>query len=113
MLGQVLVHLRNTADALFGGLVVDDGSGDATYVRDVTNLPVGSYRVRAGYLLGMASSANAKFVLLLDINRIFSSDEITAVAETPTEAWLEELPTQVEKRLQCPAARSCRTSVHE
>jgi hypothetical protein len=30
-----------------------------------------------------------------DINRIFSSDEITAVAETPSEAWLEELPTHL------------------
>jgi purine-binding chemotaxis protein CheW len=49
-------------------------------------------RVRAGYLLGMASSTNAKFVLLLDINRIFSSDEIIAVAETPAEAWVDEQP---------------------
>jgi len=37
-------------------------------------------RVRVDCLLGMAST-NGKFVLLLDIDRIFSSDEILAAVE--------------------------------
>ena len=41
--------------------------------------------VRASHLLGMVSTSNARFVLLLDIDRIFSSDEILAAAAT-TEA---------------------------
>src|SRR5258706_1601558 len=39
-------------------------------------------RVRASFLLGMASTTDARFVLLLDIDRIFSSDEILAASAT-------------------------------
>ena len=48
-------------------------------------------RVHVDCLLGMASS-NGKFVLLLDIDRVFSSDEIVVAGST---AVAEEIIEQV------------------
>jgi purine-binding chemotaxis protein CheW len=92
----VIVELRVDDEAVIMGVMTDSVHQVVDFTADqIQPAPSFGPRVRAGYLLGMASSANAKFVLLLDINRIFSSDEITAVAETPSEAWLEELPTHL------------------
>ena len=86
----VIVELRIDDEAVVMGVMADSVHQVVDFTAEqIQPAPSFGPRVRASYLLGMASS-NAKFVLLLDIDRIFSSDEIlvvgsAAVSEVPTE----------------------------
>jgi purine-binding chemotaxis protein CheW len=91
----VIVEIRVDGDPVIMGVMADSVHQVVDFTADqIQPAPSFGPRVRAGFLLGMASS-NGKFVLLLDIDRIFSSDEIVAVAETSPEAWVEELPAHL------------------
>jgi purine-binding chemotaxis protein CheW len=87
----VIVELRVDDEAVIMGVMADSVHQVADFTADqIQPAPSFGPRVGAGYLLGMANS-NGKFVLLLDINRIFSSDEIVAVAGAPAETWIDEV----------------------
>src|SRR5713226_2871753 len=87
----VIVELRIDDEAVVMGVMADSVHQVVDFTPEqIQAAPSFGPRIRASYLRGMASSSNAKFVLLLDIDRIFSSDEIlvvgsAAVSEVPTE----------------------------
>jgi purine-binding chemotaxis protein CheW len=87
----VIVELRIDDEAVVMGVMADSVHQVVDFTPEqIQPAPSFGPRIRASYLRGMASSNNAKFVLLLDIDRIFSSDEIlvvgsTAVSEIPAE----------------------------
>lgn len=89
----IIVELRIDDEAVIMGVMADSVHQVVDFTPEqIQPSPSFGPRIRASYLLGMASS-NAKFVLMLDINRIFSSDEILAVGSTAvSDALAEELP---------------------
>jgi purine-binding chemotaxis protein CheW len=77
----VIVELRVDGDAVIMGVMADSVHQVADFTADqIQPAPSFGPRVRASYLLGMASTTDARFVLLLDIDRIFSNDEILAAS---------------------------------
>jgi len=90
----VIVELRIDDDAVIMGIMADSVHQVADFTSEqIQSAPAFGPRVRVDCLRGMAGS-NGKFVLLLDIDRIFSSDEIAAASE-PVEDWVKELPTHL------------------
>lgn len=91
----VIVELRVDDEAVVMGVMADSVHQVVDFTADQIQPPPSfGPRVRASFLLGMASTSDARFVLLLDIDRIFSSDEIlaasaTAVADVAVEASIE------------------------
>jgi purine-binding chemotaxis protein CheW len=78
----IIVELRIDDEAVIMGVMADSVHQVVDFTPDqIQPAPSFGPRVRTSYLHGMASS-NAHFVLLLDIDRIFSSDEILAVGST-------------------------------
>lgn len=78
----VIVELRVDDEAVIIGVMADSVHQVADFTAEqIQPAPTFGPRIRAGYLLGMASTSDSRFVQLLDINRIFSSDEILAAAD--------------------------------
>ena len=78
----VIVELKADDEALIMGVMADSVHQVVDFTSEqIQPAPAFGPRVRVDCLLGMASS-NGKFVLLLDIDRIFSSDEIVAAGST-------------------------------
>jgi purine-binding chemotaxis protein CheW len=78
----VIVELRVDDEAVIMGVMADSVHQVADFTAEqIQPAPSFGPRIRAGYLLGMASTSDSRFVQLLDINRIFSSDEILTAAE--------------------------------
>ena len=78
----VIVELRAGDETLIMGVMADSVHQVVDFTAgQVQPAPAFGPRVHVDCLLGMASS-NGKFVLLLDIDRIFSSDEIVAAGST-------------------------------
>ena len=86
----VIVELRADDETLIMGVMADSVHQVVDFTAEqIQPPPAFGPRVHVDCLLGMADS-NGKFVLLLDIDRVFSSDEIvvagsTAVAEESIE----------------------------
>jgi purine-binding chemotaxis protein CheW len=93
----VIAELRIDDEAVIMGVMADSVHQVVDFAPgQIQPAPSFGPRIRATYLLGMASGNNAKFVLLLDIDRIFSSDEILAVGSTVlSDAPVEELAASV------------------
>ncbi len=91
----VIVELRVDDEAVIMGVMADSVHQVVDFTAEqIQPAPSFGPRVRASFLLGMASTTDARFVLLLDIDRIFSSDEIlaasaTAVADVAAEASIQ------------------------
>lgn len=91
----VIVELRVDDESVVMGVMADSVHQVVDFTADqIQPAPSFGPRVRASFLLGMASTSDARFVLLLDIDRIFSSDEIlaasaTAVADVAVEASIQ------------------------
>ncbi len=91
----VIVELRVDDEAVIMGVMADSVHQVVDFTAEqIQPAPSFGPRVRASFLLGMASTSDARFVLLLDIDRIFSSDEIlaagaTAVADVAAEASIQ------------------------
>ncbi len=91
----VIVELRVDDEAVVMGVMADSVHQVVDFTAEqIQPAPSFGPRVRASFLLGMASTSDARFVLLLDIDRIFSSDEIlaasaTAVADVAVEAGIQ------------------------
>jgi len=82
----VIVELRVDDEAVVMGVMADSVHQVADFTAEqIQPAPSFGPRIRAGYLLGMASTSDSRFVQLLDIDRIFSSDEIQA-ATTASDA---------------------------
>src|SRR5258708_17475926 len=78
----VIVELRVDDEAVIMGVMADSVHQVADFTTEQIQPPPSfGPSVRASHLLGMVSTSNARFVLLLDIDRIFSSDEVLAVAD--------------------------------
>jgi purine-binding chemotaxis protein CheW len=78
----VIVELRAGDETLIMGVMADSVHQVVDFsAEQIQPAPAFGPRVHVDCLLGMASS-NGKFVLLLDIDRIFSSDEIVAAGST-------------------------------
>jgi purine-binding chemotaxis protein CheW len=92
----VIVELRIDDEAVVMGVMADSVHQVVDFTPEqIQPAPSFGPRIRASYLLGMASSNN-KFVLMLDIDRIFSSDEILAVGSTAaSDVPAEELANAV------------------
>jgi purine-binding chemotaxis protein CheW len=84
-LGAERVVMGVTADGV--SRVVDLGPGD------IQAPPVFGTRVRVEFLLGLAKIEES-LVLMLDIDKVLSADEIIALADVATEA--EESPAEVQ-----------------
>jgi len=79
----VIVELRVDDEAVIMGVMADSVHQVVDFTAEqIQPAPSFGPRVRASFLLGMASTTDARFVLLLDIDRIFSSDEILAASAT-------------------------------
>jgi purine-binding chemotaxis protein CheW len=79
----VIVELRVDDEAVIMGVMADSVHQVVDFTAEqIQPAPSFGPRVRASFLLGMASTSDARFVLLLDIDRIFSSDEILAASTT-------------------------------
>jgi purine-binding chemotaxis protein CheW len=79
----VIVELRVDDEAVVMGVMADSVHQVVDFTAEqIQPAPSFGPRVRASFLLGMASTSDARFVLLLDIDRIFSSDEILAASAT-------------------------------
>lgn len=79
----VIVELRVDDEAVIMGVMADSVHQVVDFTAEqIQPAPSFGPRVRASFLLGMASTSDARFVLLLDIDRIFSSDEILAASAT-------------------------------
>src|SRR5882757_4374883 len=91
----VIVELRVDDEAVVMGVMADSVHQVADFTAEqIQPSPSFGPRIRASFHLGMASTSDARFVLLLDIDRIFSSDEIlaasaTAVADVAAEASIQ------------------------
>lgn len=80
----VIVELKADDETLIMGVMADSVHQVVDFTSEqIQPAPAFGPRVRVDSLLGMASS-NGKFVLLLDIDRVFSSDEIVAAGSTVT-----------------------------
>lgn len=78
----VIVELKADDETLIMGVMADSVHQVVDFTPEqIQPAPAFGPRVRVDCLLGMASS-NGKFVLLLDIDRVFSSDEIVAASST-------------------------------
>jgi purine-binding chemotaxis protein CheW len=78
----VIVELRADDETLIMGVMADSVHQVVDFAAEqIQPAPAFGPRVHVDCLLGMASS-NGKFVLLLDIDRIFSSDEIVVAGAT-------------------------------
>ncbi|HEX3579284.1 MAG TPA: chemotaxis protein CheW [Thermoanaerobaculia bacterium] len=78
----VIVELRADDETLIMGVMADSVHQVVDFsAEQIQPAPAFGPRVHVDCLRGMASS-NGKFVLLLDIDRIFSSDEIVAAGAT-------------------------------
>jgi purine-binding chemotaxis protein CheW len=78
----VIVELRADDETLIMGVMADSVHQVVDFTSEqIQPPPAFGPRVHVDCLLGMASS-NGKFVLLLDIDRVFSSDEIVAAGST-------------------------------
>jgi purine-binding chemotaxis protein CheW len=78
----VIVELRADDETLIMGVMADSVHQVVDFTSEqIQPAPAFGPRVHVECLLGMASS-NGKFVLLLDIDRVFSSDEIVAAGST-------------------------------
>ena len=78
----VIVELRADDETLVMGMMADSVHQVVDFAAEqIQPAPAFGPRVHVDCLRGMASS-NGKFVLLLDIDRIFSSDEIVAAGST-------------------------------
>jgi purine-binding chemotaxis protein CheW len=78
----VIVELRADEDTLIMGVIADAVHQVVDFTPEqIQPAPAFGPRVHVDCLAGMAGS-NGKFVLLLDIDRIFSSDEIVAAGST-------------------------------
>jgi len=93
----VIVELRTEDETLIMGVMADSVHQVVDFTAEqIQQAPAFGPRVHVDCLLGMASS-NGKFVLLLDIERIFSSDEIVAAGSTiVAEEVIENLAVVVE-----------------
>jgi purine-binding chemotaxis protein CheW len=93
----VIVELRAGDETLIMGVMADSVHQVVDFTTEqIQPAPAFGPRVHVDCLLGMASS-NGKFVLLLDIDRIFSSDEIVAAGSTlVAEDVIENLAVVVE-----------------
>jgi purine-binding chemotaxis protein CheW len=93
----VIVELRADDETLIMGVMADSVHQVVDFTAEqIQPAPAFGPRVHVDCLLGMASS-NGKFVLLLDIDRIFSSDEIVAAGSTiVAEEVIENLAVVVE-----------------
>jgi purine-binding chemotaxis protein CheW len=79
----VIVELRIDDEAVVMGVMADSVHQVVDFTAEqIQPAPSFGPRVRASFLLGMASTSDARFVLLLDIDRIFSNDEILAASAT-------------------------------
>jgi len=77
----VIVEMRVDDEAVVMGVMADSVHQVADFTAEQIQPPPSfGPRVRAGYLLGMASTSDSRFVQLLDIDRIFTSDEILTAA---------------------------------
>ena len=78
----VIVELRADEETLIMGVMADSVHQVVDFTAEqIQPPPAFGPRMHVDCLLGMASS-NGKFVLLLDIDRVFSSDEIVAAGST-------------------------------
>jgi len=78
----VIVELKADEETLIMGVMADSVHQVVDFTAEqIQAAPAFGPRVHVECLLGMASS-NGKFVLLLDIDRVFSSDEIVAAGST-------------------------------
>jgi purine-binding chemotaxis protein CheW len=78
----IIVELRAGDETLIMGVMADSVHQVVDFTAEqIQPAPAFGPRVHVDCLRGMASS-NGKFVLLLDIDRIFSSDEIVAAGST-------------------------------
>jgi purine-binding chemotaxis protein CheW len=78
----VIVELKADDETLVMGVMADSVHQVVDFTSEqIQQPPAFGPRVRVDCLLGMASS-NGKFVLMLDIDRVFSSDEIVAASAT-------------------------------
>ena len=78
----VIVELKADDETLIMGVMADSVHQVVDFTSEqIQPAPAFGPRVHVDCLLGMASS-NGKFVLLLDIDRVFSSDEIVAAGST-------------------------------
>ncbi|MBV9071141.1 MAG: chemotaxis protein CheW [Acidobacteria bacterium] len=78
----VIVELRAGDETLIMGVMADSVHQVVDFsAEQIQPAPAFGPRVQIDCLLGMASS-NGKFVLLLDIDRIFSSAEVAAAGST-------------------------------
>lgn len=85
----VIVELKADDETLIMGVMADSVHQVVDFTADqVQPAPAFGPRVRVDCLLGMASS-NGKFVLLLDIDRVFSSDEIVVAGSTVTDEIID------------------------
>jgi len=85
----VIVELRADDETLIMGVMADSVHQVVDFtVEQIQPAPAFGPRVHVECLLGMASS-NGKFVLLLDIDRVFSSDEIVAAGSTVAEEIID------------------------
>jgi purine-binding chemotaxis protein CheW len=93
----VIVELRAGDETLIMGVMADSVHQVVDFTAEqIQPAPAFGPRVHVDCLLGMASS-NGKFVLLLDIDRIFSSDEIVVAGSTSAaEDVIENLAVVVE-----------------
>ncbi|HEX7680993.1 MAG TPA: chemotaxis protein CheW [Thermoanaerobaculia bacterium] len=91
----VIVELLVDDEAVIMGVMADSVHQVVDFTAEqIQPAPSFGPRVRASFLLGMSSTSDARFVLLLDIDRIFSTDEIlaasaTAVADVAVEASIQ------------------------
>ena len=73
----VVVEAERAEGRVALGVMIDEVSSVLEYdAAQTERLPDFGTRVRREYLLGMGASAGQKFVMLLDIDRVLSDDEI-------------------------------------
>jgi len=78
----VIVELRADEETLIMGVMADSVHQVVDFTAEqIQPAPAFGPRVHVDCLRGMASS-NGKFVLLLDIDRVFSSDEVVVAGST-------------------------------
>ena len=85
----VIVELKADDETLIMGVMADSVHQVVDFTAgQIQPAPAFGPRVHVDCLLGMASS-NGKFVLLLDIDRVFSSDEIVVADSTVTDEIID------------------------
>ncbi len=92
----VIVEVDLEGERMLMGVMVDGVSQVIEFqTGDIEEPPTFGTRVRVDYLLGMGKLGK-KFVLILDINNVLSSEELEAVASLQAEEEEAEAPTQPE-----------------